>query len=552
MKVFVSYSRNDERAVSSLVSDLRRARIDAWIDEELSGGDAWWSAILAQIRGCDVFLFALSERSLYSKPCRAELGYAQDLKLPILPVQVGEVSSYRADPLFSRQLIDYRNPTGAAGFALMGALNQHADQRAELPDPLPATPPIPYEYLQRLGAQVHDPAALTPPMQAQMLFELRNALHEEHDETAVEDIRRQLAALRRRSDVTYAIASEIDAILGAKSPVRAPVDPAPPRPRAPARNGRSGGDAAPQVARPRRKLKWPLIAGVVAVVAVACIIGYLLLPGQTPQSPTANPGDSSGSTQEPGSSSGPTTPGVSDLNSPDGVAVDSDGNVYVVDAGNKQLLKLPSGAGHPGPLPAFAGLDTPGGVAVDARRTVYVTDRKNNQVLKAEADATSATVVRINGLNSPRAVAVDSADNLYLTDGSNHVLKVPAGAADTKELSFGGLSSPHGVAVDGKGTIYVADTGNNRVLKLTADAQSATPVSGNLNSPEGLAVDSAGNLYVADTGNSRVVKVAGGSGDQSVLPFKGLNHPAAVAVGAGNTVWVADTGNNRVVSLPTR
>jgi serine/threonine-protein kinase len=48
------------------------------------------------------------------------------------------------------------------------------------------------------------------------------------------------------------------------------------------------------------------------------------------------------------------------------------------------------------------------------------------------------------------------------------------------------------------------------------------------------------------------VKVAGGSGDQSVLPFKGLNHPAAVAVGAGNTVWVADTGNNRVVSLPTR
>ena len=87
MKVFISYSRHDERAVTSLVGDLQRARVEVWLDEQLGGGESWWTAILEEIRGCAVFLFALSDRSLFSKPCRAELGYAQDLGLPILPVQ---------------------------------------------------------------------------------------------------------------------------------------------------------------------------------------------------------------------------------------------------------------------------------------------------------------------------------------------------------------------------------------------------------------------------------------------------------------------------------
>jgi class 3 adenylate cyclase len=214
MKVFISYSRQDEGAVRSMVADLRPARVQVWLDEDLGGGDAWWSEILGQIRGCTVFLFALSDHSLHSKPCRAELGYAQELGLPMLPVQIGEVSSYRAYPIFSRQLIDYRNPTMTAGFALMGALHQRGADRSDLPDPLPEAPPIPYEYLQRLGASIHDAAVLAPPVQAQMLFELRSALSEEDDATVLEDIRTLLGVLRRRKDVTHPIATEIGTILG--------------------------------------------------------------------------------------------------------------------------------------------------------------------------------------------------------------------------------------------------------------------------------------------------------------------------------------------------
>ena len=68
MKVFISYSRHDEGAVRSLVGDLQRAPVQVWLDEELGGGAAWWTAIRKEIRKCTVFLFALSNNSLNSKP----------------------------------------------------------------------------------------------------------------------------------------------------------------------------------------------------------------------------------------------------------------------------------------------------------------------------------------------------------------------------------------------------------------------------------------------------------------------------------------------------
>jgi hypothetical protein len=87
--VFVSYSSRDRDAVKSLTQDLQDADEQVWMDQRLAGGEAWWRAILEQIRGCDVFIFALSQSSIDSKPCQAELQYAQALGLPILPVQVG-------------------------------------------------------------------------------------------------------------------------------------------------------------------------------------------------------------------------------------------------------------------------------------------------------------------------------------------------------------------------------------------------------------------------------------------------------------------------------
>jgi len=210
MKIFISYSRRDDAPVRSLVADLQRARQQVWLDEDLGGGEAWWTQILEQIRDCTVFVLALSSNSLSSKPC---LDYAKALGVPILPVQVGAVVSYRDDPIFAMQLVDYRDPTRDSAMALISALHDRAAGRGELPDPLPEPPPIPYAYLQRLGAAIRGDAALSPQTQMGMVFELREALREEDDDTVRDDIRNLLRALRARTEVTLAIATEIDTVL---------------------------------------------------------------------------------------------------------------------------------------------------------------------------------------------------------------------------------------------------------------------------------------------------------------------------------------------------
>jgi hypothetical protein len=212
--VFLSYSRKDEAAVHQLEADLQRGRVTVWRDAELRGGDPWWQTILEQIRRCDVFVLALSNNGLASKPCRAELAYARDLGLPVLPVQIGPVDSLRTAAVGDLQVIEYRQQSGASGIALFAELEEAAHRRAPLPDPLPPAPSVPFAYLLRLGSEI-EKEALTPVEQRDLLGELRTCLETEDDEGVKDDARELLRALRRRPDVTYRHAGEIDELLTA-------------------------------------------------------------------------------------------------------------------------------------------------------------------------------------------------------------------------------------------------------------------------------------------------------------------------------------------------
>jgi pSer/pThr/pTyr-binding forkhead associated (FHA) protein len=216
MKIFISYARQDDAAVQSLAADLEQARQQVWLDRDLAGGDAWWPEILAQIRSSTVFVFALSDNSLRSKPCRTELGYAEALGLPILPVQVGQVSTRRTDPIFTKQLVEYQDSTRRSGIALVSAIYERGLQRTDLPDPLPDPPAIPYEHLLRLGAVIRGTAKLTHDAQESIIVELREALREEDDHDVSEEIRELLRTLRERKEVTDSIALKINTILDNK------------------------------------------------------------------------------------------------------------------------------------------------------------------------------------------------------------------------------------------------------------------------------------------------------------------------------------------------
>ena len=152
MAVFISYSSRDRALVEGLLTALRRARQPAWLDEELTGGDAWWRTILEQIRDCEVFIVALSKNMLESKACQAELRYAQDLDKAILPVQIGPLDNLRINPLAHMQVIDYRDPSIETGIELVSSVHTRRTTAKPLPDPLPEEPPIPFAYLMRLAS----------------------------------------------------------------------------------------------------------------------------------------------------------------------------------------------------------------------------------------------------------------------------------------------------------------------------------------------------------------------------------------------------------------
>ena len=103
------------------------------------------------------------------------------------------------------------------------------------------------------------------------------------------------------------------------------------------------------------------------------------------------------------------------LNDPTGVAVDSAGNVYVTDWGDRWVVKMPAGSSSQEVLP-FTDLDQPENVAVDPAGPLYVTDRVNNRVVKLAAGASTPEVLPFPGLNNPSGVAVGPGGDVYVTD----------------------------------------------------------------------------------------------------------------------------------------
>ena len=104
--VFLSYSRDDARQLAVLAEDIRSLGHQAWLDQELTGGQRWWDHILQEIRECDAFVSAVSTSSMDSRACTAEYEYALALGKPILPVdpQLGGARLLFAEHLQGRRV----------------------------------------------------------------------------------------------------------------------------------------------------------------------------------------------------------------------------------------------------------------------------------------------------------------------------------------------------------------------------------------------------------------------------------------------------------------
>ena len=305
------------------------------------------------------------------------------------------------------------------------------------------------------------------------------------------------------------------------------------------------------------------------------------------------------------------------FNGPKGVASDATGNVYVADTGNHTIRMItPAGvvstlagqAAIPGTTDATgqaARFNSPQGVAVDAAGNVYVADYNNNAIRKVTPAGEVITLAGLAGtvgsaggtgtaarFNNPQGVAVDPAGtNVYVAERGNNTIRritISAGVGEVSTLAglAGGSGSadgtgpsarfynPYGLAVDGAGNTYVADTYNHTIRKVTPLGEVSTlagPSAGGSGStdgtgsaaqfysPQAVAVDTAGNGYVADTLNhtirtitptGAVSTLAGlvrtlGSADGTGTAAR-FNSPAGVAMDAAGNAYVADT-NNRTI-----
>ena len=189
--IFMSYSSKDEVVVKTLARGFEAAHREVWFDHHLRGGEIWWETILSHIRGSSVFLFALSDHSLNSTACRAELEYAIALRRPILPVLVGLVSAMH-HPLHDRQHVPFQPDDGTAGFVVLDAADRMSEQDSPLPQPLPPEPPTPFAYLGRIRRQIED-GPLDPAAQLEVIEQLRCSLGEETDRS----VRGQIVAMLR-------------------------------------------------------------------------------------------------------------------------------------------------------------------------------------------------------------------------------------------------------------------------------------------------------------------------------------------------------------------
>jgi len=286
---------------------------------------------------------------------------------------------------------------------------------------------------------------------------------------------------------------------------------------------------------------------------------------------------------------------------PDGVAVDSSGNVYVADSGNNTIRKITASgsvstlAGTANPLggsadgtAAAARFNNPTGVAVDSSGNVYVADSGNSTIRKIAGGivSTFAGAAGATGssdgsgsaarFNSPQGIAVDGAGNVYVADTNNSTVReiTSAGAVTTLAGAAGQTGSsdgtgggarfngPYAVAVDGGGNVYVADYFNATIRKIAAGGAVTTLAgaagkSGDVdgvgavarfNQTYGIAADGSGNLYVTDTYNRTVRKVsAGGSVSTLTGVMARFYYPQGIAISGSGTIYVAD-GDNQAIS----
>jgi uncharacterized protein (TIGR03437 family) len=247
------------------------------------------------------------------------------------------------------------------------------------------------------------------------------------------------------------------------------------------------------------------------------------------------------------------------VNFPTGLATDQSGNLYISDTGNQRVRKLSGGSittvagngtagfGGDGGQATSAQINSPDGLALDSAGNLYIADFSNNAVRKVTPGGMITTVAGTGfagyagdggpaaqaQLNGPAGVALDSSGNLYIADSGNHVVRrisggtittfagngISATSGDGGLATAASLAVPTALATDSQGNLYIADTSANRIRLVTSgglivsiagtgapgySGDNGPALSAQFNGLSAISLDPSGNIYIADSANNAI------------------------------------------------
>ncbi|WP_081670981.1 T9SS type A sorting domain-containing protein [Sporocytophaga myxococcoides] len=282
--------------------------------------------------------------------------------------------------------------------------------------------------------------------------------------------------------------------------------------------------------------------------------------------------------------------------SPNGVVVDAQGNLFVADIANHKIRKITpqgivstlAGSGFSGYLDGTgseAMFNTPWGLALDKDGNIFVAEFGGRKVRKVTPEGIVTTVAKsppvgVQTFYQSTALVVDNTGNIYVADYSWVTKITPDGVVSKLAGSGSGFKDGPGatakfkeitgITIGADNNLYVVDNGNNRIRKITAQGEVSTYAgstagieNGNISvatfsRPYGITIDKEGNMFVSEETSFSIRKISttgevsthagnGGFGSQDgPAASASFYYPHGIAADSSGNVYVADLSNKKI------